>query len=124
MDGGAVNTLTVIALAASVGLNAVLLLNAAKARKRSAHVHKWTPWSDWRTLEGERSRTLVTFLRVRYCDTCALEEKQHVGQHYCDNLSLIVPSKERHCTHRALYTEIFDPMYELRQVNKDLEELQ
>jgi hypothetical protein len=61
------------------------------------------------------------FQRVRYCTVCAKEEVQNVGDHECrarDRYNVLV------CSHRELYTEIFDPMYELRQINKDLEELQ
>jgi hypothetical protein len=117
--------LTTVLLALSAALNAMLLLAMARARKVTAHVHTWTPWSDWRTLEGELSRRLVIFLRVRYCDTCAMEQRQEVGKHYCGDLdNFTIPSKNRHCSHRELYTGIFDPMYELKQINKDLEELQ
>jgi hypothetical protein len=115
----------------AVGFSALFLLNVYQRavitlmRRATRHVHEWTPWSDWRTLEGEDSRSLVTFLRVRYCAGCAQEERQEVGRHYCGDLNNFnVVASKRHCTHVALYTEIFDPMYELRQINKDLEELQ
>lgn len=115
------NTLTAIAFAVSVALNAVLLLNAAKRRRDTRHVHTWTPWSDWRNLRLQGSTYTAFFQRVRYCTVCAQEGVQNVGEHSCS-------TRDRYntlsCTHRELYTEIFDPMYEIRQINKELEELE
>lgn len=115
------HTMAVIMLALSVGLNAVLLGRAAKRRRDTRHVHTWTPWSDWRNLRLQGSTYTAFFQRVRYCVGCAQEEQQNVGEHSCS-------TRDRYntlsCTHRELYTAIFDPLYEFRQLSKDLEELE
>lgn len=114
-------TMLVIALALSVGLNAVLLGNAAKRRRDGRHVHTWTPWSEWRNLRVQGAFRTSYFRRVRYCVDCAQEERQNVGEHECgtrDKYGSLA------CSHLELYTAVFDPLYEFRQINKDLEELQ
>jgi hypothetical protein len=115
------STLAFIGYAMSVMLNAVLIATLIKSKRTHKHVHEWTPWSEWRKLRSTYSFRQVYFQRVRYCTECAQENKQIVGEHECD-------TRDRYntlsCAHQEVYTAIFDPLYELRQINKDLEELQ
>jgi hypothetical protein len=116
-----VSTIALLGYAISVLLNVYLLAARARDRRRNAHVHTWTPWSEWRTMRQVGDVYQAFFRRVRYCTECAREESQEVGNHDCrarDKYNTLS------CPHRDVFTEIFDPLYELRQINKDLEELQ
>jgi len=118
------SSLAFIGYAMSVMLNAVLIVTLIKQRRASktpTHTHTWTPWSDFIRVSAPKYsyNAPVYFRRVRYCADCSREEQQKVGYHQCAQVS-----DGKACGHQALYTAIFDPMYELRQINKDLEELQ
>lgn len=113
--------LVVVGFSASFLLNAYLYGTVIRMRRAQAHTHSWTPWSEWRTMRQLGDVYQAYFRRVRYCTVCAKEEAQEVGHHDCrkrDKYNVVT------CPHRDVFTEIFDPMYELRQINKDLEELQ
>lgn len=115
------SNLTFIWLVLSVMLNAVLIVTLIRQRRGRRHTHTWTPWSEWASLRVTHQIWQVYFRRVRYCTVCAQEEMQNVGNHECRSRNKY---GELSCTHRERFTAIFDPMYEFKQLNKDLEELQ
>jgi hypothetical protein len=109
-----------LGLMLSVLLNAYLVGRLLREKRRHAHKHTWTPWTDWRELSRYTSAGVdrVWFQRRRYCSACASEERQNVGEHTCKRLW------KSECPHREVFVGVFDPMYELKQINKDLEEFQ
>ena len=115
------NRIALLGYIASVMLNAWLLGRLLREKRQKQHVHTWTPWSEWASLRMRLQIHQVHFRRVRYCAVCAQEESQNVGEHECRSRNKY---GELSCTHLEKYTAVFDPMYELKQLNKDLEELQ
>lgn len=116
------NSFVLLGYIASVLLNAWLLGMRWRDKRAARHVHDWTPWTEWRQLDKyEYGAYRVWFQRRRYCSECAVEEKQEVGSHKCEELS---DWKKSVCPHTEMFTGVFDPMYEIRQINKDLKELQ
>jgi hypothetical protein len=85
------------------------------------HMHTWTPWTDFARMEpplwsGSGS---VYFRRVRYCTACGQEQMQDVGRHACAAIS-----RGKSCPHTEDYTAIFDPLYDLKQIDKELKDLE
>ena len=115
------NRIALLGYIASVMLNAWLLGLLWREKLQRRHVHTWTPWSEWASLRVTHQIWQVYFRRVRYCAVCAQEEAQSIGEHECRSRNKY---GELSCTHREKFTAIFDPMYEFKQLNKDLEELQ
>jgi len=108
-----------VMLAVSLLLNARLLFHP---RRPAEHMHTWTPWTEFHKMEPPpfTYNGKVLFRRVRYCTTCGREQEQEVGEHGCEAVSL----HGKHCTHMQDYTEIFDPLYDLKQIDKELKDME
>jgi hypothetical protein len=115
---------TQVLLLVSVLLNVVLLL--VHWRRTGSvevkHMHTWTPWTEFHKMEPPpfTYNGKVLFRRVRYCSTCGREQEQEVGEHGCEAVSL----HGKHCGHMQEYTAIFDPLYDLKQIDKELKDME
>jgi hypothetical protein len=111
-----------ILLLLSLALNVALMLAFRRRTPVRGHEHTWTSWTDFRTLEPPPFTygVKVIFRRVRYCSACGEEQKQEVGEHPCEAVSI----KGKRCPHFQDYTEIFDPLYELKQIDREIKRLE
>lgn len=90
----------------------LLILTASTVQRRRAHIHEWSPWTEWIGFHDRREGE-TWWKRQRRCRTCGRVAYERAGRHTCFEDS-------DKCSHREALAVTFDEDYAVKKMEKDM----